>query len=202
MPNFARYAAVPVVAAIPSPSSRSRFATTRPAGLSPSFSDKNTVPDVGNTVPAAVCDFTNARPNERSIPMTSPVERISGPSAVSTSGKRLKGNTASFTDTWPPVTGGVRSPSTRNSSSVAPNITRLATFANGTPVALATNGTVRDARGFASMTYTVVPNTANCTLIRPRTSSACAIEEAYSLMTSTTHDGRVWGGIAHAESPE
>ena len=54
-------------------------------------------------------------------------------------------------------------------------MTRLATFASGTPVALATKGTVRDARGFASMTNTVVPNTANCTLIRPRTSSALAM---------------------------
>ena len=35
----------------------------------------------------------------RSIPITSPVERISGPSTVSTSGKRLNGSTASFTDT-------------------------------------------------------------------------------------------------------
>ncbi len=33
------------------------------------------------------------------MPITSPVERISGPSAVSTSGKRLNGSTASFTAT-------------------------------------------------------------------------------------------------------
>ena len=32
--------------------------------------------------------------------MTSPVERISGPSRTSTPGKRLKGKTASFTPTW------------------------------------------------------------------------------------------------------
>ena len=31
-----------------------------------------------------------------------------------------------------------------------PAITRAATFASGTPVALLTNGTVRDARGFTS----------------------------------------------------
>ncbi len=30
--------------------------------------------------------------------MTSPVERISGPSRASASGKRLKGSTASFTE--------------------------------------------------------------------------------------------------------
>jgi hypothetical protein len=46
------------------------------------------------------------------------------------------------------------SPSARSSSSVAPHMTRAATFTSGTPVALATKGTVRDARGFASMTNT------------------------------------------------
>jgi len=62
----------------------------------------------------------------------------------------------------------------------------VATFTRGTPVALATNGTVRLARGLASMTKTsaaVWPGspgsgtcfTANWTLIRPRTSSASAM---------------------------
>ena len=51
-------------------------------------------------------------------------------------------------------------------------MTRLAIFASGTPVALATNGTVRLARGLASMTKTWSSFTANCTLIRPLTSSA------------------------------
>jgi hypothetical protein len=39
-----------------------------------------------------------ARGKVRSQPMTSPVERISGPSSVSTPGKRAKGSTASFTE--------------------------------------------------------------------------------------------------------
>ena len=108
------------------------------------------------------------------MPITSPVERISGPSAGSTSGNRLNGSTASLTATWP-VTGSVSSPSARSSASVAPSITRVATLASGMPLALATNGTVRLARGLASITYTVVPATANCTLIRPRTSSRWAI---------------------------
>ena len=34
------------------------------------------------------------------MPITSPVERISGPRMVSTPGKRANGNTASFTATW------------------------------------------------------------------------------------------------------
>ncbi len=85
------------------------------------------------------------------MPMTSPVERISGPSRVSTPGNRLKGRTASFTLTCPP-TGADSSPSSASSASVAPTMTRAATMATGTPVALATNGTVRLARGLASIT--------------------------------------------------
>ena len=137
--------------------------------------------------------------------MTSPVERISGPRAVSTSGNRLNGNTASFTATVSgesSSTERVSKPSVRNSAKVAPSITRVATLANGTPVAFATNGTVRLARGFASMTYTLVPATANCTLIKPRTSSAAAIAVVYDSITSTTQAGSVCGGIAQAESPE
>ena len=79
-------------------------------------------------------------------------------------------------------------------------MTLLATFASGTPVALATNGTVRLARGLASITYTVVPSTAYCTLIRPRTSKALAIDLVYDSMTSTTHGGSVWGGKVGARA--
>ena len=85
------------------------------------------------------------------MPITSPVERISGPSRVSTPGNRLNGSTASLTETWP-VTGSTSRPSWRSSARVAPTITRAATMATGTPVALATKGTVRLARGLASST--------------------------------------------------
>ena len=62
-------------------------------------------------------------------------------------------------------------------------MTRAATLASGTPVALDTNGTVRLARGLASITKTWVPPpagppsclTANCTLSGPMTSRAAAI---------------------------
>ena len=114
------------------------------------------------------------------MPITSPVERISGPSAGSTSGNLENGSTASLTATVAGAapsrnTDGTSSPSSRSEASVAPSITRVATLASGTPVALATNGTVRLARGLASMTYTVVPVTAYCTLISPRTSRRSAI---------------------------
>ena len=59
-----------------------------------------TWPSSGRRVPAASCALAKAMPKLSPIPMTSPVERISGPSTVSTPGKRLKGSTASFTDTY------------------------------------------------------------------------------------------------------
>ena len=125
------------------------------------------MPPRGRSVPAAISALKKARPKVVSMPMTSPVERISGPSVLSTSGKRLNGSTASFTATCPPVTGGWSRPSSRSSASVAPSMTRAATLASGTPVALATKGTVRLARGLASMTKTSLPRTAYWTLIEP-----------------------------------
>ena len=82
------------------PSSLKARATSRPAGLSRSASDRNTVPASGSRVPAAIWLLAKASPKVTSTPMTSPVERISGPSRVSTPGKRSKGRTASFTLTW------------------------------------------------------------------------------------------------------
>ena len=87
-------------------------------------------------------------PKSVSIPMTSPVERISGESSMSVPVKRANGKTASLTQKYG-MTGSLVKP---NSCKVAPAITRAASFANGTPVALLTNGTVRLARGFTSST--------------------------------------------------
>ncbi|CAB4724079.1 unannotated protein [freshwater metagenome] len=94
------------------------------------------------------------------MPMTSPVERISGPRMVSTSGNLLNGSTASFTATFPRA-GLLSKPSARSSSNVEPTITRAATLARGIPVALLTNGIVLLARGFASKIKTSESLTAN-----------------------------------------
>ena len=94
--------------------------------------------------------------------MTSPVERISGPSTVSTTvpslvRNRLNGNTASFTATGAssgtvdPSPEGNR-PSSTSERMLRPVMTSDAAFASGMPSAFDTNGTVRDARGFASST--------------------------------------------------
>ncbi len=95
--------------------------------------------------------------------MTSPVERISGPSTVSTprpwmSRKRDHGMTASLTEigasrgSSPPSPWAGSSPSARSSATVAPSEMRAAAFASGTAVAFEVKGTVRDARGLASRT--------------------------------------------------
>ena len=65
--------------------------------LSESLTEMNTVPASGNFVPPPSWLLAKATAKSRSMPITSPVERISGPSTVSTPGKRAKGNTASFT---------------------------------------------------------------------------------------------------------
>ena len=57
-----------------------------------------TLPESGILKPAAICDLAKAMPKEWSIPITSPVDFISGPSRMSTLGKRLKGKTASLTE--------------------------------------------------------------------------------------------------------
>ncbi len=81
------------------------------------------------------------------MPMTSPVERISGPSTVSTPGKRANGNTDSFTPTC------LKSAFfSLKSASFSPAMMRAAILATGVPTTLATKGTVREARGLTSST--------------------------------------------------
>ena len=58
---------------------------------------------------------------------------------------------------------------------VSPAMMRAAALARATPVALEANGTVREARGLASMTYSVLAMKAYCTLIRPWTPQPLAM---------------------------
>ena len=104
--------------------------------------------------------------------MTSPVARISGPSTMSCSGNLGHGITATFTDTNPgSASSGKATPASRSERMLSPIMTRVASLASGTPVALEMNGIVRDARGFASSTTTSSPRTANWMLMSPRTPS-------------------------------
>ena len=73
-------------------------------------------PSSGSPLSAASCALANALPNESEMPITSPVERISGPRIGSNSRNLLNGNTASFTETY----GGTISSVKPMSSSVSP----------------------------------------------------------------------------------
>ena len=79
---------------------------------------------------------------------------------------------------------------------------RDAAFARGTDVALDTNGTVREARGLASMTYSVSSRRAYWTFIRPLTPMPCASLAVDSRTKSMMPWPSDIGGRAHAESPE
>ena len=109
------------------------------------------MPVGGSATPAASCDLNSASPKVRPTPITSPVERISGPSSVSTPGNLAKGKTASLTEKY----GGTTSTRAPCSFRVRPTMQRAAIFASGSPVAFDTKGTVREARGLTSSTYTV-----------------------------------------------
>ena len=93
--------AVPCVATMRKPRSLNNTARPPAPGLSESVTVMNTVPSVGRCEPAAACAFANAVGKSGAMPMTSPVERISGPSTASEPAKRSNGRTASFTETWP-----------------------------------------------------------------------------------------------------
>ena len=76
-------------------------------------------------------------------------------------------------------------------------------MATGTPVALATKGTVRLARGLASSTKTWPSFTAYCTFSRPTHLEGLGQGPGVAPRAGRApRRGRVWGGRAQAESPE
>ena len=132
------------------------------------------------------------------MPITSPVDFISGPSTGSVPANLLNGNTASFTETK----GGMISSVKPISSSVSPHMTRAACEASGTPIAFDTNGIVRLARGFTSSTYTTPSRIANCTFSRPTTLNAFASAIVCSRIVCMSRSPIAYGGSTQAESPE
>src|SRR3954447_2117690 len=199
MPIRSIASAVPRVATMRKPRSCKVWAIATAPGLSLSVTVMNAVPVSGSAAPAAACALANAVGKSRATPMTSPVERISGPSTASEPSKRSNGSTASLTDTWSERIGSAgRSRSAKRS----PSITRQAIFATGMPIALDTNGTVREARGLASITYSSPPYTAYWTLSRPTTPSPSAIPAVHSRIRSSIAWPSECGGSTHAESPE
>ena len=78
------------------PSPCSSRATSTARALSPLLTVSTTVPEAGKREPAPSWLLSIASPKVRPTPITSPVERISGPRIGSTPGNLLKGKTASL----------------------------------------------------------------------------------------------------------
>ena len=140
---------MPAVATRPKPSSASRRATgSRASPLSRSWTERNARPAAAAGGRRAIQALAKAPPNSALMPITSPVDFISGPSSGSTPGKRRNGKTGALTKTAGTAGSSVKPTSAR----LCPAITRQAIATSGTPTALAMNGTVREARGFTSST--------------------------------------------------
>ena len=67
------------------------------SSLSELFTEINTVPESGILFPALMDARRNDCPNEFEIPITSPVDFISGLKKIDSSGNLLNGKTASLT---------------------------------------------------------------------------------------------------------
>ena len=83
------------------------------------------------------------------MPITSPVDFISGPSTVSTAGEAGERKHRLLD---PDVIERRRCCRDRSSRAIRPAMMRAAILATGRPMTLATNGTVREARGLTSST--------------------------------------------------
>ena len=110
------------------------------------------MPSAGSGRPAARSAFANALGKSSAKAITSPVERISGPSTGSLPGKRANGSTAALTETGPRCGRPARRRGRTSSGTRAPAISRQAASTRLTPIALLANGTVREALGLASST--------------------------------------------------
>ena len=111
--------------------------------LSLFFTLRNTLPSNGRFCPAPSWDFQKAAPKLKSMPMTSPVDFISGPRIVSTPKNLLKGKTDSLTAKCFTST----SRSMPRSFSFMPGHELRRHFRPLDPVALLTKGTVLDRPG-------------------------------------------------------
>ena len=149
MPAALSARAVPAVAVSSKPSCASARATGTTAILSASRTVRNARPPEGSARPAARSALANAVGKSAALAITSPVERISGPSTGSAPGKRANGSTAALT--WKVAGRSVALGSSRLESG-APAARRQAASTRLTPIAFDANGTVREARGFTSST--------------------------------------------------
>ena len=141
------------------------------------------MPAVGSAVPAPIWLLPNAVAKLAAMPMTSPVERISGPEDGVDAGE-LREREHRLLDR--DVLGRHFLDRPSRAASCRPRCAPRS-WPAARPVALETNGTVRDARGLTSRMKMPRPSrgTANCTFIRPRTPSSRASARAWVLIAST-----------------
>ena len=141
---------MPAVANKANPRSLKRRANVNASSLSSSATVKRTFPYCGTLMFEATKALYKAFGKVASEPITSPVDFISGPSSESTSGNFVNEKIGAFT--WTISSAGTRPVSKPISANFSPNITRVASCANGIWVTFEMNGTVREARGFTSIT--------------------------------------------------
>ncbi len=96
-PERSSVSAVPWVATRVKPRSTKRRATSAICDLSWSATLMKTMPLVGRVWPAASWALAKASPKLSAVPMTSPVDFISGPRTVSTPGNLFQGKTGDLT---------------------------------------------------------------------------------------------------------
>ena len=87
-------------------------------------------------------------------------------------------------------------------SRLSPSATRTASSTIGTPVTFERKGTVRDARGLTSMTYTPSSRTMNCAFTSPCAPSARATRSIAATIRPWSASETVCGGKTPTESPE
>ena len=125
-------------------------ATSSTGALSSSRTLMNARPaDAAAACRRRAAPWRTRRAKSSSMPMTSPVELISGPSSVSTPGKRTNGKTGLF-HARRATARFSRDAQLRERAADHARARRSSRAAR--PVAFETNGTVRDARGFTSST--------------------------------------------------
>ena len=201
-PMRAIASAVPRVATMRNPLSCRLCATAIAPGLSESVTVMKAVPLRGSGTPAAAWAFAKAVGKSRAIPITSPVERISTPSTASEPSKRSNGSTASLTETCSPYPSPSLPCGRPMSAILSPSMIRQASLASGRPTALDTNGTVREARGLASITDRRPPCTAYWMFTSPITPIASEISRVAARICSSISSPSEWGGSTQALSPE
>ena len=146
-PSFLIYSEVPDVATISNPAFIISGTNLSRYFLSDALTLINTTPDRLRILLAPFWAFAYASPKFGPMPITSPVDFISGPRIGSTWGNLSNGITASFTKE--------RSFGSFEENfcciKVLPIIALEATFAREWPIALEIKGTVLDARGLTSI---------------------------------------------------